>query len=391
MRMASRSRSAPARVGLCVFTIAVVWPGGGGAHTPITTKMLFNREIVRILKDNCLGCHRPGGIAPMSLATYEEARPWAKAIKEELLERRMPPWPAVRGFGEFSNAPRLTQRDIDAIVNWVDGGAPKGDAQLLPPGPLLPVDWPLGAPDAVLSPAVDFEVAAGADQRENFLLQTADASPRWLRAFDVRPGDGSVVHCASLYLESRQRVLLGNWVPGFTSAVLPDGVARLLPARARLVLRVHYRAGEQAARDRTAVALYFRARPERALEQLELPISGSRLRGSLRIAEPMEALALAPLATAGLTSLQATVTRPDGTREVLLWSRGQRSDWQPTYFFKTPVAIPRGARIEAIAHRDGAGPPAPEGASAAAEGSADPLVTILYVKPSRSARGNSGF
>ena len=101
------------------------------AHEPITTKVRFNKEVVRILQRNCLGCHRPGGIA-MSLATYDEARPWAKAIKEELLEKRMPPWHPVKGFGEFRNAPELTQRDIDLIVNWVEGGAPKGDEKDLP-------------------------------------------------------------------------------------------------------------------------------------------------------------------------------------------------------------------------------------------------------------------
>jgi hypothetical protein len=97
------------------------------AHEPITTKVRFNKEVVRIFERSCLSCHRPGGIALFSLATYEEARPWAKAIKEEMLEKRMPVWHAVKGFGDFRNAPRLTQREVDLIVNWVEGGAPKGE------------------------------------------------------------------------------------------------------------------------------------------------------------------------------------------------------------------------------------------------------------------------
>src|SRR4051812_13493799 len=101
------------------------------AHEPITTKVRFNKELVRILRRSCLGCHHTGGIA-MSLATYEEARPWAKAIKEEVLEKRMPPWHAMKGYGEFRNAPPLTQREVDLIVNWVEGGAPKGDDKDLP-------------------------------------------------------------------------------------------------------------------------------------------------------------------------------------------------------------------------------------------------------------------
>src|SRR5215510_5109118 len=108
--------------GLCILPFAL----STAAHEPITTKVRFNKEVVRILQRSCLGCHRPGGIA-FSLATYDEARPWAKAIKEEVLEKRMPPWNSVKGYGEFRNAQPFTQRDVDLLVNWVEGGAPKGD------------------------------------------------------------------------------------------------------------------------------------------------------------------------------------------------------------------------------------------------------------------------
>src|SRR5512143_506952 len=98
----------------------------GSAHEPITTKVRFNKEVIRVLQRSCLGCHRPGGIA-MSLATYDEARPWAKAIKEELLEKRVPHWHPMKGYGEFRNSPSLTQQDVDLVVNWVEGGAAKGE------------------------------------------------------------------------------------------------------------------------------------------------------------------------------------------------------------------------------------------------------------------------
>jgi len=102
------------------------------AHDPITTKITFDREIVRVFHKRCLGCHQTGGKAPMSLTTYEEARPWAKAIKEEVLERRMPPWGAVKGFGEFQDDRGLTPEEISMIADWVEGGAPEGEAKYLP-------------------------------------------------------------------------------------------------------------------------------------------------------------------------------------------------------------------------------------------------------------------
>jgi hypothetical protein len=103
------------------------------AHDLITTKVTFSREISRIFLQRCLSCHREGGIGPMALDSYEAARPWAKAIKEEVLHRRMPPWGAVKGFGEFHPDPSLSQEEVKLLADWVEGGAPEGDPALLPP------------------------------------------------------------------------------------------------------------------------------------------------------------------------------------------------------------------------------------------------------------------
>ena len=110
------------------------------AHEPITTKLTWAKEISRIVYQRCVGCHREGGRAPMSLVTYDEARPWAKAIREEVLERRMPPWGAVKGFGEFQNDASLSEREIEFLANWVEGGAPNGDDIYLPPLPTVPAE-----------------------------------------------------------------------------------------------------------------------------------------------------------------------------------------------------------------------------------------------------------
>ena len=104
------------------------------AHDIITTKLTWSREVSRIFYRSCTGCHREGGAAPMPLVKFEEARPWAVAIKEEVLNRRMPPWNAVKGFGEFKGDLSLTQEEISLVANWVEGGAPEGDPQLLPSG-----------------------------------------------------------------------------------------------------------------------------------------------------------------------------------------------------------------------------------------------------------------
>jgi len=104
------------------------------AHEPITTKLTWTQEISRIVYKRCAGCHHEGGAA-FSLMTYDEARPWAKAIREEALERRMPPWGAVEGVGAFRENPGLTALEIEYIVGWVEGGAPEGDPAYLPARP----------------------------------------------------------------------------------------------------------------------------------------------------------------------------------------------------------------------------------------------------------------
>ncbi|HEX9224977.1 MAG TPA: cytochrome c, partial [Candidatus Acidoferrales bacterium] len=95
------------------------------AHTVITTKITWSREVSRIAYQHCAFCHHDGG-SSFSLMTYEEARPWAEAIKQQVIARRMPPWNAVKGFGEFKNDRGLTQEEIGIIANWVTGGAPEG-------------------------------------------------------------------------------------------------------------------------------------------------------------------------------------------------------------------------------------------------------------------------
>lgn len=102
------------------------------AHDLITTKITWSREISRLFQERCLSCHRENG-PEFSLTTYEQVRPWAKAIKEEVLARRMPPWGAVKGFGDFQHDRSLAQEEISLIAQWVEGGAPAGDPALLPP------------------------------------------------------------------------------------------------------------------------------------------------------------------------------------------------------------------------------------------------------------------
>ena len=113
----------------------ILWSTVLHGHDPVTTKLTWSQEISRIFVKRCMSCHREGGTAPMALTSFEESRPWAKAIKEEVLNRKMPPWGALKGFGEFRNDASLKQEEIMRLAEWVEGGAPEGDPLYLPQVP----------------------------------------------------------------------------------------------------------------------------------------------------------------------------------------------------------------------------------------------------------------
>src|SRR5947209_3963741 len=120
----------------------------------------FSRDVVPILQQNCQACHRPGQAAPFSLLIYEQARPWAKAIKEAVLQKKMPPWFADPQFGKFLNEPKLSPRDIQTLVSWVDAGSPLGDAREMPPPLQFVEGWTISKPDVVLQLPRPFSIPA---------------------------------------------------------------------------------------------------------------------------------------------------------------------------------------------------------------------------------------
>lgn len=128
-------------------------------HDIITTPITFDREISRIVYLRCAGCHHPGGPA-FSLMTYKEARPWAEAVKEEVLARRMPPWGAVKGFGDFRNDQALTPEQLELIVSWADGGVPEGEEKDLPPPPKFDEPAAGGPPKGSIAVSGDFTLKA---------------------------------------------------------------------------------------------------------------------------------------------------------------------------------------------------------------------------------------
>ena len=157
----------------------------------------FTKDVAPIIFNKCANCHRQGEVAPMPLTSYAEVRPWSKAIRESVVEREMPPWYADPHTStlKFGNDRRLSQKEIETIVSWVEAGAPKGDDKDLPPFPKYTEGWTFGEPDMVVEMPVDFEVPAeGEIPMQNFYAPVPFTEERWVEKVELRPGNPAVVH-----------------------------------------------------------------------------------------------------------------------------------------------------------------------------------------------------
>src|SRR5687767_1100347 len=187
------------RASLTILTaalfMAILLVGSRAASGDSKQPVTFSKDVAPIFYKNCAGCHRPNEIAPMSLLTYKEIRPWAKAIREKVADRQMPPWHPDAKYGEWENDRRLSQKEIDTIVRWVDGGAREGNPKDLPPMPKFASGWQIGEPDMIFQMPVEFTVPAeGAVSYQHFAVATNFKEDRYIQALEARAGNLSVVH-----------------------------------------------------------------------------------------------------------------------------------------------------------------------------------------------------
>jgi mono/diheme cytochrome c family protein len=347
----------------------------------------FCRDIAPIIFANCTSCHRSGEIGPFPMTTYAEVKRKAKMIAEVTGTRRMPPWKAEPGFGDFADARRLDDPQIALLKRWVAGGAPEGDVATLPPLPVFPQGWQLGTPDLILTMPEAYQLPAeGRDVYRCFVLPTSLPEDSYVKAVEFHPGTRSIVHHAIFYLDTsgRARQLdeqdpgpgythfggpgfvpsggLGGWAPGARPRPLPDGVARPLRQGTDVVIQIHYHLSGKPESDRSSIGLYLtKERPKRIM----LPfVVGSHaidiapgehdyvIRQQAELPADATVVGLTPHAHLLAREMKADAILPDGSVQHLIWIKDWDFNWQEQYRYQTPLHLPAHTRIEMEYHYD---------------------------------------
>ncbi len=399
-------RAAALTMTIATTFTAAVWLSAATQSAPPAapaSTVTFSEHIAPILYDNCVTCHRPGEAAPFALITYEDVRRRGKLLVSVTQQRLMPPWQATHGYGDFDGERRLTDEQIAAIADWVNGGMPQGDVAKMPPLPTFADGWHLGTPDLVLTMPEPFDVpASGPDVFRNFVIPSGLTEDRWVRAVEFRPRARAVVHHALFAYVPRGSLTaaggadgrpgfrglapiglttrrgggsgpLGGWAVGATPRFLPDGQALPIASRADVVLQMHFHPTGKAEREQATIGFYFAPTPpDRRMASLQLPglfgvgagidiPAGEKaytLNSSATLPVDVRLFAVNPHAHYLGKEMKATATLPDGTTRPLLWIQDWDFNWQDGYNYKEPVVLPKGSRIDVtIVYDNSAGNP----------------------------------
>jgi hypothetical protein len=381
---------------LCLL-LGSVLVGAVGMAATNSSPVTFNKDVLPILQKNCQGCHRPGEISPMSLLTYTDARPWAKAMKAAVVSRKMPPWFADPSIGHFSNQMTLSESDINTLVSWVDNGAPEGDAREKPAPLSFTTGWNI-RPDLVVQMPKPFIVPAkGAINYKFILVKTNFPEDMWVTGAEMRAGNSKVLHHGEVWVRPPGSHWMENAIPGeaydnetnldimgkktgedgeLDSEILGkfnpglgaqsftvEGGAKFVPKGSDLVFEAHYTAYGTETQDVSTVALTLaKAPPTRRYyyttgpmaQNLVIPAGNSNAEVVAEVTvnkDNVRLVYLQPHLHVRGKDLELRAIYPGGEAQTLLRIKWD-FNWQPGYELKEPIPLPKGTRLIDIVHFD---------------------------------------
>jgi len=364
---------------LLLISTAMAWGADAGNSTS-TSSATFHKDIQPILQRNCQNCHRPGQIGPMSLLSYEEARPWAKAIKAAVSSRKMPPWFADPKYGHFLNDRSLKQSDIDTIAKWVDAGAPKGNETDAPAAVVWPAEGWRIKPDHIVK-GVEYKVPKTGILPWTYVkVPMGFKEDTWVTSMEMRPGSNPAVthHYCIIVVPHQENAKYGVFSDsGMTGKQAeagdapfegcyekgqeefdyrPENAGRLIPANSDLVFQMHYAPNGQEAVDQPQVGFTIAKAvpPNRYVffnvgggTQLNIAPNEANYKSPGQEAELLQDVKIVWLqAHAHMRAKEFTfkIYYPDGRSETALhvsWN----PYWQTIYYPAQPIIAPKGTRL----------------------------------------------
>jgi hypothetical protein len=366
------------------------------AQLPATVTPVFSNDVAPILQAKCEECHRKDSMAPMSLVTYDETRPWAKAIRQRVLARQMPPWHIDRTVGvqKFKNDMSLSDDQINTIVRWVDAGAPEGNPKDMPPPRKWPTDnaWQaaktLGEPDLVIKSEPYTMAAHRQDVWWRPVTDIPLTEPRWVRAVEIRPGSlagRKITHHAVAYLDqddpgsldsqAGRRGFLMEWAIGKADDEYAPGTGKLLLPGSKISWDIHLHAAGEDIRDHVEIGLWFY--PKGQEPKYRTYLTGFTGTPANFAGKPGRVLDIPPntlTETQGFTVLKqparidnfqphmhlrgkamaVEAILPDGNTQMLSYIGNFNFNWMTNYIYAEDAApvLPRGTLIHVTAWHD---------------------------------------
>ncbi len=362
---------------------------GMAAIAATNSTVTFNKDVLPILQKNCQSCHRPGEAVPMSLLSYDEARPWAKAIKSAVVSRKMPPWFADPKYGHFANDRTMNAADIATLVSWVDSGEPEGSAKDKPAPLAFHEGWNI-TPDVVIEMPNEFKVPAkGTIDYQYILVKGNFTEDFWVREAEMRAGDPKVVHHMKAWVRpagsswmkdavpgvpypaaelgknemSEGNDILGKYNPGLGAQSFDvGGSAKFVPKGSDIVFEIHYTANGQATTDKSKLGLvvaknapatrYFTSYGPNANNLVIAPGDhNAEVVGEVTVGAEAKLVYVQPHMHLRGKDYEVRVIYPTGESETVF--RGKFDfDWQLGYDLAKPVLLPKGTRVLGISHFD---------------------------------------
>ena len=375
-----------------VIVTALFWPQRLLSHETLTTTVLFDREIVRILDKHCVMCHVENGPS-FPLVTYEQTWVQGRKIRAGVLARHMPPWAAVQGYGQFTNDNSLTLRETQFIVSWVEGLGPRNAGTVFtnvvssgarPAAVRARADfgvWQLGEPDLKRQLSATTVASRQENDVKRSVIDLELREARRVRALEFMPGDRRVVRAAFFTVQETGQ-WLGSWTPWYGLVKLPAGSAYRLPAGSHIVAEIHYRGTNEQVVDRGTLGVYFADEPTtRSVTDLVLEPKAEgagqdqggagrggadrgavrKLRAETRFAADTYAWALRPEIPRGVQSIEVSARTPNGGTDILLFAKDFSTDWPTPFIFATPVLLRKGTTLSVTVYYSPAAtsPPGP--------------------------------